>query len=74
MKALIIDDEEHCCEVLQALLQKHCSDVQVLACCATGMQAITWLQQNNTDLVFLDIEMPGMNGFEFLEQFPCRNF
>lgn len=74
MKTLIIDDEEHCCEVLQALLQKHCQEVTVAACCNNGMQAIKWLQQNTADLVFLDIEMPGMNGFEFLEQCTVRNF
>lgn len=74
MKALIIDDEEHCCEVLEALLKKHCNDIQVSGFCNNGMRAIEWLQHNNVDLVFLDIEMPAMNGFEFLEQCPVRNF
>lgn len=74
MTAIIIDDEEHCCEVLNSLIKKYCSDVQVTAFCSSGKEAIALLQQQTADIIFLDIEMPGMNGFEFLEQCPVSNF
>lgn len=68
-KAIIIDDEIHCQETLAMLLKEYCPDVQVLQQCRSakiGMEAIAKLKP---DMVFLDIEMPGMNGFEMLEQF-----
>lgn len=74
MKAIIIDDEEHCSEVLEALLLRYCPVVQVMHAFHTGQQAIEWLQSNSVDLVFLDIEMPVMNGFEFLEKCPVNNY
>ena len=69
IKAIIIDDEMHCLKTLGMLLNEYCSHVQVMDKCndaATGLQAI---EKYKPDLVFLDIEMPHMNGFEMLEQF-----
>ncbi|HEY6977429.1 MAG TPA: response regulator, partial [Chitinophagaceae bacterium] len=74
MTAIIVDDEEHCCEVLHSLIKKYCADVQVTAFCFSGRDAIALLQKQKTDIIFLDIEMPGMNGFEFLEQCTVSNF
>ena len=59
----------HCRKTLGILLKEYCPDVQVMEQCSdaeTGLEAIKKL---NPDLVFLDIEMPEMNGFEMLEQF-----
>src|SRR4051812_19498575 len=69
IKSLIIDDEMHCRKTLAMLLKEYCPDVQVMEQCsdaATGLHAI---EKFKPDLVFLDIEMPHMNGFEMLEQF-----
>src|SRR4030095_16214756 len=69
IKAIIIDDEMHCRKTLQMLLKEYCPDVQVMDQCSdaeTGMKAI---EKFKPDLVFLDIEMPRMSGFEMLEQF-----
>jgi two-component system LytT family response regulator len=74
MTAIIVDDEEHCCEVLHSLIKKYCTDVQVVTFCFSGRDAIALLQKQKIDIIFLDIEMPGMNGFEFLEQCPVSNF
>jgi len=68
MTAYIVDDEKHCREVLEHLLSRHCPEVQVLASCKDGAEAVKMLEQQSPDLLFLDIEMPGMNGFEVLEQ------
>ena len=74
IKAILIDDEMHCLKTLEMLLKEYCANVQVLEKCndaATGLKAI---EQHKPDLVFLDIEMPQMNGFEMLEQLPQINF
>ena len=74
IRAIIIDDEPYCCEVLAALLQDCCPDVKIVAVCQNGMEGLTSIQQHSPDLVFLDVEMPKMNGFEMLEQLPSVNF
>ena len=74
MTAIIVDDEKHCREVLEHLLTKHCSDVKLLANCAGGAEALDVLHHQAPDILFLDIEMPGMNGFELLEQSPQNNY
>lgn len=74
MTAIIVDDEKHCREVLEHLLAKYCSDVKLLANCADGAEALQALQLQMPDILFLDIEMPGMNGFELLEKCPHVDF
>ena len=74
IKAILIDDEMHCLKTLGMLLKEYCPEVQVMDTCSdaeTGLQAI---EKYKPDLVFLDIEMPHINGFEMLEQFPKINF
>ncbi len=74
MTAIIVDDEKHCREVLAHLLKKYCSDVKLLASVATGTEALSLLQAGSPDLLFLDIEMPGMNAFELLEKLEHPTF
>lgn len=68
IKALVIDDEPYSCEALVMLLAKCCPDVQVLEVCHSGASALKAIQQHDPQLIFLDIEMPQMNGFELLEK------
>ncbi|GAB3998374.1 LytTR family DNA-binding domain-containing protein [Spirosoma daeguense] len=70
MTALLIDDEKHCRDVLTLLLKRYCPNVQILAGCANGSEGLTAIESMRPDLIFLDIEMPGMSGFEMLEA--CR--
>ena len=72
MRAIIIDDEKHCREGLAIMLSRYCPEVEVVEQCANGKSAIKLIGQHQPDLVFLDIEMPGMNGFEMLEY--CTGF
>src|SRR4030095_9874292 len=74
IKAIIIDDEIHCRKTLSMLLEEHCPDVQVVEQCEDGEAGILAIQKLNPDIVFLDIEMPGMNGFEMLQKLPAINF
>src|SRR5258705_2580976 len=69
IKAIIIDDEVHCLETLGLLLKEYCPQVQILDQCRSGKKGMDAIEKMNPDLVFLDIEMPIMNGFEMLEQF-----
>jgi two-component system LytT family response regulator len=74
MKAILIDDEKHCREVLALLLDRHCPDVTVIASCADGPAALDAIQHETPDVIFLDIEMPGMNGFELLNHVEHATF
>jgi two-component system, LytTR family, response regulator len=74
IKAVIVDDEPYSCEVLSALLQKYCPEVSVEAVCYSSEVALTVLSSTNVQLLFLDIEMPHMNGFQLLEKLPRINF
>ena len=67
MRAIIVDDEQHCRDVLQLLLTRYCPDVVVEAVCPDGPTALAAIGKYHPELLFLDVEMPGMNGFELLE-------
>ena len=72
--AIIVDDEPHSCKVLSTLLERYCAEVKVLAVCHSAEEGLAAIQQYQPRLVFLDVEMPRMNGFEMLEQLPEINF
>src|SRR5688500_17263056 len=69
IKAILVDDEKHCRETLSIQLEKYCSEVQLLAQCNSAVQGLEAIAQYQPDVVFLDVEMPKMNGFEMLQQF-----
>jgi two-component system LytT family response regulator len=69
IKAILIDDEEHCLDTLSIILNDFCPQVAILQQCASAKQGLDAIVKRQPDLVFLDIEMPSMNGFELLEKF-----
>ena len=72
--ATIVDDEPFCCESLATLLERYCPAVKVLDICYSASAALHSIQQHPPQILFLDIEMPHMNGFELLEKLPEINF
>lgn len=66
LTVVLIDDEKNALEVLQLQLEKFCTGVQVIACCDSGEGGIAAIKKHNPQLVFLDIEMPHVNGFDVL--------
>lgn len=69
MNCIIIDDEPIARRGMRRLIEKSCNlTLQAELDCAE--KAEEWLRQNSTDLIFLDIEMPGMNGIELARRMP----
>ncbi len=68
IEAIIIDDEVHCIESLSILLTEYCPEVKVVEECRSAKTGLEAIERIKPHLVFLDIEMPNMNGFEMLEQ------
>lgn len=66
IRALIVDDEPLARERLVTLLKRH-EDVEVIAECASGRRAVAVIRKEKPDLVFLDVQMPELSGFEVIE-------
>ena len=74
MRAIIIDDEIAAIENLQILLGKFCKEIEVVGTSSSANQAFEIINNENPELVFLDIEMPHVNGFELLSKFKNPSF
>jgi two-component system LytT family response regulator len=64
--ALIVDDEELARQILRELLQAH-PEIHILAECANGFEAVKAVAEHKPDLLFLDVQMPKLSGFDVLE-------
>ena len=78
IKTLIVDDEPHARATLRLLLQA-APDIELVGECKDGFAAIKAIKKTKPDLIFLDVQMPEMNGFEMLNklnphEFPCVVF
>lgn len=69
ISALIVDDEKNGRENLAGLIRTHCLQIRIVAEVASVEQAIAQIREYEPQLIFLDIEMPGGNGFQLLEHF-----
>lgn len=72
--AVLIDDEKHNIDNLMHLLAACCPQVQVVATAMDATEGRNIILQHQPDVVFLDIQMPGKNGFDLLKSLPQCNF
>jgi len=73
-KAVIIDDEEDSRSNTRSMLEKYCPEVEIVGEAENGPDGKQKIQDLKPQVVFLDINMPGMNGFEMLEGIYNRDF
>lgn len=68
MKAVLLDDELHCTQTLSLILEQNCPTIEVVGIFNHPAEALVFLRSNKVDILFLDIEMPFMNGFKLLSR------
>ena len=68
LKTIIIDDEPDSIKLLQLQLALHCPEIEISGTYTSSVKALSEIERLRPDLIFLDIEMPVMNGFELLEK------
>ncbi len=66
LKAVVVDDEPLARQIVQEYLGRH-QDIEVVAECANGFEVVKAVTELEPDMLFLDIQMPKLNGFEVLE-------
>ena len=64
IKCVLVDDERNALEMMEWLLKTYCPQVEIVAMCNSAELGIEAINRHKPDVVFLDIEMPKMNGFE----------
>jgi two-component system LytT family response regulator len=74
MRAILIDDEQKARNMLRSLLEEYCPEVEIVTECSNVPTAVAAINDHKPDVVFLDIDMPGYNGFQLLEFFNPVNF
>ncbi len=70
MKCLIVDDDPLACKSLLRFCRQ-VPELEVVHVATDGSEALQWLEKEDIDLLFLDVEMPGLSGIELLEALPA---
>lgn len=74
LTALLVDDELHGRENLRMIIENYCPEIEILGIADSAVQAKKLVAIHQPDVVFLDISMPVLDGFDFLEEYDNRNF
>ncbi len=74
LTAIIVDDELHGRENLKKICETYCPEINILAIADSVVNAKELVSIHKPDVVFLDISMPVLDGFDFLDEFDERNF
>jgi two-component system, LytTR family, response regulator len=74
LKVIIIDDETSSRNTLRQKISKYCKELEVITECENGETGIEAIDRGQPDIVFLDVEMPRMNGFVMLQNIKNRDF
>jgi len=74
LRAILVDDEPRGLSALKLLVEKYCPDIKIVAICTSPINAIEQINSYHPEIVFLDINMPEMNGFEMLSKLDWNKF
>lgn len=74
LTAIIVDDELHGRENLKKIIENYCPEIEMLACADSVINAKKLVYNHKPEVVFLDINMPVLDGFDFLDEYDDRNF
>lgn len=74
LKALLVDDELNNLASLEFLLHHDCKGIEVAGKALSAAEAREWLESHYADVIFLDINMPVEDGFQFLDSLKSQNF
>ncbi len=74
LRIILVDDEVNALEALGWKLDRYIDDIEIVCKCTTPFDAILAIEKEKPDLVFLDIEMPEMDGFTLLQRLSNTNF
>ena len=74
LTAIIVDDELHGRENLKKIIETYCPEIEVVGLAGSAVNAKELVGIHNPDVVFLDINMPVLDGFDFLSEYDERNF
>ncbi len=74
LTAVLVDDEKHALEALKWELEQHCPGITIAATFDDPMKALAYLGGHSPDILFLDIEMPRLSGFDLLEALEAHPF
>jgi two-component system, LytTR family, response regulator len=73
-KVLLIDDEERATDSLRLMIERFIPQINHVRCCNDATTSARWIHDFEPDLIFLDIRMPHLSGFELLDLIPNKNF
>lgn len=74
MKAIIIDDEPDAIKTLEWEITKHCKEIEIVGKYTNPNEGLEAIKKEIPDILFLDIQMPKLNGFDLLDKIPVINF
>jgi len=74
LTAIIVDDELYGRENLKTIIENYCCEIEILGCADSVVNAKELVSVHKPDVVFLDINMPVLDGFDFLDEYEDRNF
>ena len=74
LKAILVDDELDALKTLTWEIKTHCTEIDIIGQFDDPIKALAFIQSNPPDLLFLDIQMPRLNGFDLLDKIPNVDF
>ena len=73
-KTVLIDDEKKSTDILEYLIRRHCKNLDIITVFNNPQTGLTFIEDNDIDLLLLDIQMPGLDGFQILDSLSAIDF